>query len=57
MTVMLAEDDVVEIPLSTKADLQAFTDVNAGDLLATSIVKDIGVSCISLGKIENQSKA
>ena len=54
LAVMLAEDDVFELPLNIKADMQAFAAAIAEDLPATSIFKDMGLSSISVEKIYNQ---
>ncbi|MGP8322622.1 MAG: hypothetical protein ACT6FG_01325 [Methanosarcinaceae archaeon] len=54
LAVMLAEDDVFELPVSIRSDLQAFVDAIAGDLPATSIFKEMGLSRISVENIYNQ---
>lgn len=48
LAVMLAENDVFELPDSIKADLQAFADAIAGDLPDKAIFKEMGLGSIDV---------
>jgi hypothetical protein len=54
LAVMLTKDDVFELPVNIKSDLQAFVDAIKGDLPATSIFKEMGLTSISKENIYNQ---
>jgi len=54
LAVMLAENDVFELPDSIKADLQAFADAIAGDLPDKAIFKEMGLSSVTVENVFNQ---
>lgn len=54
LAVMLAENDVFELPDIIKADLQAFADAIAGDLPDKAIFKEMGLSSVTVENVYNQ---
>ncbi len=54
LAIMLAENDVFELPDSIKADLQAFADAIAGDLPDKAIFKEMGLSSVTVENVYNQ---
>ena len=54
LAVMLAENDVFELPESIKSDMQEFADATAGDLPDKAIFKEMGLSSVTVENVYNQ---